>query len=153
MLKTILLVDDDQDDAELFCEALKEVSPSATCRWENDGINLIRKIESNTIDSPDLIFLDINMPQMNGWEVLDYLKKHERLTDTPIIMFSTTSSIYDGRKALNKGAICFYEKPTSFFDLKDFLRSISEQNVNHATLQQAIKSAARNKKHKIFIDL
>ncbi|HEY9045943.1 MAG TPA: response regulator [Ohtaekwangia sp.] len=150
MLKKILLVDDDQDDADLFCEALKDVNPAAICSWANDGSDLVKKIENNRIDNPDLVFLDINMPQMNGWEVLDYLKKNDRFADVPVIMFSTTSSVYDGRKALDKGALCFYEKPTSFLDLKDFLRSISEKNVNRATLLSAIELVARNKKHRIF---
>src|SRR5687768_12080100 len=88
-IRTILLIDDDKDDCALFREALHEVDPSIQLVSLNSTEALPKKvIEIN----PDLIFLDINMPRVNGFDCLKML--HESVTQfrMPIVMYSNSGN-------------------------------------------------------------
>ena len=84
----VLCIDDDPDDTEFFCEALKTVSPKSQCLVANDGLTALKTLRSDPL--LDIIFLDINMPRMNGREVLIQIKKHYKWSQIPIIIYSTT---------------------------------------------------------------
>jgi CheY-like chemotaxis protein len=73
---------------------------------------------------PELIFLDINMPGMNGWETLRELRNHDQYKKIPVVMYSTSSANKEGQRALDAGAICFYQKPSRFNLLRDFLKAL-----------------------------
>ena len=81
----ILLIDDDIDDGFIFREALSEVAPEVTFLAENKIITLLARIHNKKL-SGDLIFLDINMPVCDGWEILTALKKSETYKNTPVIL-------------------------------------------------------------------
>ena len=70
MIKRFLLIDDDRDDRELFVEALAEIDDAILCDLAEDGREAINKLESKTFARPNVIFLDVNMPVMSGWECL-----------------------------------------------------------------------------------
>ncbi|HEU4472836.1 MAG TPA: response regulator [Flavisolibacter sp.] len=116
-----LIVDDDLDDREMFCEALQQVSPQSTCYNAPNGKRAILALDNREIEIPDLIFLDINMPVMNGWECLSRLKKAEAYRHIPVIMYSTSSDPDDARKARQLEAVCLFSKPPSFRELKNSL--------------------------------
>jgi len=120
------LADDDADDAELFCEALAEVNPAISCEYASNGKVLLDKMRNLQSDLPDIIFLDINMPEMNGWDSLTELKKHSSLKDIPVVMYSTSSTHRDMQAAKKLGANFFYTKPDSFSQLKGFLEKLIE---------------------------
>lgn len=122
-LKTFALADDDSDDADLFTEALQEIDPGITVATASNGQELLNKL-TRSLNLPDIIFLDINMPGLNGWDCLAELKKNRLLSDVPVIMYSTSSNIHDKAKAAKLGASYFYTKPDNFQALKKFLKTL-----------------------------
>jgi CheY-like chemotaxis protein len=120
------LADDDADDAELFAEALAEVNPHILCEYAPNGKILLDKMRKQKAELPDVIFLDINMPEMNGWDSLTELKKHSALKDIPVVMYSTSSNHRDVQAAKKLGASFFYTKPDNFGKLKLFLENLIE---------------------------
>jgi CheY-like chemotaxis protein len=133
--KKFALADDDADDAELFCEALAAVNPSIACEHAANGRILLDKIRNQETALPDIIFLDINMPEMNGWDSLTELKKHSSLREIPVVMYSTSSTYRDMQAAKKLGANFFYTKPDNFRQLKLFLENLIEDpgkyNINY----------------------
>jgi CheY-like chemotaxis protein len=123
-LKTFLLADDDWDDKEVFVEALGEIDPSIVCHCAADGQEMIDKLSDGEISDPEIIFLDINMPGMNGWECLVYLKKSELFRDIPVIMYSTSSHRREKELAREFGATGFFTKPSVFSELKNILAGL-----------------------------
>ncbi len=126
MIKSILLVDDDTEDAELFSEALSETEASIKFTRAIDGCDAIEILEKGV--SPDIIFLDINMPRMNGWECLGKLKSKAAYKDIPVIMYTTSSNQNEKEIAINFGAINFISKPNNFTDLKKILESVIKKD-------------------------
>lgn len=122
-LKAIALADDDSDDADLFAEAVQAIDPKIVVERASNGLELLDKMRGDHIIFPDVIFLDINMPEMNGWDCLGELKNSPKLKDVPVIMYSTSSNIHDKAKAAKLGASYFYTKPDNFQALKSFLNS------------------------------
>lgn len=123
--KIILLADDDRDDTEMFCEALIDIDQDVICHCAENGSEVLKILE-NQDQLPGVIFLDLNMPIMNGWECLKKLKADERYKEIPVIMISTSSHKNDLETASQQGALCYFVKPNNFNDLKDVLRSVIE---------------------------
>ncbi|WP_149207533.1 response regulator [Flavobacterium johnsoniae] len=122
--KIILLADDDRDDIEMFCEALEMVNENVICECAENGDQAWRMLNDNN-EKPQLIFLDINMPIMNGWECLKLIKKDENYQDIPVIMISTSSHKNDMETASKLGALGYFVKPNDFNDLKNMLKIIT----------------------------
>ncbi|RAW02312.1 response regulator [Pseudochryseolinea flava] len=122
LFRQFALADDDTDDAGLFAEALAEVDPKIQLCLAENGKVLLDKISTGRCEWPDIIFLDVNMPEMNGWTCLGELKKHATFSKIPVIMYSTSSHVRDRAAAARLGANFFYTKPDSFQQLKEFLR-------------------------------
>jgi CheY-like chemotaxis protein len=120
MTTSILLIDDDDDDCELFGEALQEVSPETEFSCISDGCEVIRFLEAST-ELPRLIFLDINMPRMDGWECLAVLKNHAAFAQIPVFMYSTSSLREDREKARALGALELINKPNDYNVLKQVI--------------------------------
>lgn len=121
MKKKLLLIDDDEDDKLLFCEALGEVAPQISCFTALNGREAVAQLDDQEIELPDLIFLDVNMPIMDGWTCLSILKATAHCQHIPIIMYSTSSYQEERVKAKQGGALFFFTKPSSFTDLKKSL--------------------------------
>ena len=122
----ILLVDDDEDDRLFFIEAIQEVAPSLICSLAINGKKALQKLDS-LVDLPDLIFMDINMPELNGFECLKELKKSSRYQSIPVIMLSTSVSEKDSNYSMELGASMFFTKPSSYIKLCDLLRKLYTQ--------------------------
>lgn len=129
--KTILLVDDDTDDLEIFQEAILAVDPSLECQTASDGGELLNRMGSKDTSPPDIIFLDINMPQINGWECLRQLRQNPVYKSTPVIIYSTSSLDKDKQIANTLGATHFLTKPDRYDDLKNVLQTIIKANGNN----------------------
>ena len=121
MKKKFLVIDDDSDDRELFCEALASVDPGINCEQAVDGKEALTRLSSKETEKPDIIFLDINMPIMDGWQFLSHLKKEDGYKEIPVIVYSTSSTQKDKRIANDMGALCFITKPHAFTRLKNIL--------------------------------
>jgi CheY-like chemotaxis protein len=115
-LMTILYADDDHDDRDLMTEALNEIDPTISCQIVNDGQELLNILQ-RTSELPDYIFLDINMPVMNGRECLIELKKDRRFRQIPVVIYSTTIDNSEVSELYDLGAITFIQKPNNFADL------------------------------------
>jgi DNA-binding response OmpR family regulator len=120
----VLIIDDDTEDRELFLEALKEVDGNIKGISAQDGREAMRLLENELVILPDFIFLDINMPIMNGKECLINLKKHRKLKAIPIVMYSTTSDTNEIKDFYKLGAYDFLIKPSNFRNLVEALESI-----------------------------
>jgi CheY-like chemotaxis protein len=121
--REFFLVDDDEDDTSLFIEDLAHVDSSVVCHTADDcsqALQLLTAINKN----PELIFLDINMPGMSGWQCLMKLKEDARHREIPVIMYSTSSHARDIDIALDLGALCFFVKPNDFKTLRNILEVI-----------------------------
>ncbi|WP_281233982.1 response regulator [Flavobacterium gelatinilyticum] len=139
--KVILLADDDMDDTEMFCEALAEIDENAICHCAENGSEAL-KILSSLDKNPGVIFLDLNMPIMNGWDCLKRLKSDDRYKEIPVIMISTSSHKNDMETASKLGALCYFVKPNNFNDLKEILRTITSNLQNGVNnLVQSLKDA------------
>jgi CheY-like chemotaxis protein len=117
-VKRILFADDDQDDVDMFSEALTSVEPSVFCEFAKHGKDALNILTTPSNPKPDVIFLDLNMPVMDGWECLQILKKNALLKNIPVVIYSTSTYEVDKEKAFRLGAFCFISKPHRFTILK-----------------------------------
>ena len=124
--KKILLIDDDIDDQLYFKDAINEISKSLECKIANNGREAIKQI--NVPPPPDLIFLDLNMPVMNGYECLSFLKREDRYKNIPVVIFTTSQSVNDIEKSRKMGAELFFTKPSNFNTLCAKLDSILDMD-------------------------
>lgn len=146
--KIILLADDDRDDKEMFCEALEEINENIICHCAGNG-NEAWKILNQITEKPQLIFLDLNMPGMNGWDCLKLIKNDLNYKDIPVVMISTSSHKNDIETASKLGSICYLVKPNSFTDLKQLLREITS-NLDDNLKEMLLNLKESGSKH-IFI--
>lgn len=87
----ILLVEDDEDDKMLFRNAIQKISKDIKCEFASNGTEALRYL--NQCDElPSVIFMDINMPMMNGLECLAEIKRDARFKDIPIVILSTSTN-------------------------------------------------------------
>lgn len=122
----ILLVDDDLDDQMFFEDVLKEIYPEIKCHIAGHGLEALLYLNSD-IKFPSLIFLDLNMPVMNGFECLQKLKSDNRFKKIPVIIITTSSNPYDMEKAKDMGAEHFFTKPADYLKFKNSLALILEK--------------------------
>ena len=117
----LLCIDDDSDDVAFFCDAISTFNTSYTCIAApngKDGLSILRGIR------PDYIFLDINMPVMNGKETLKIIRQNSCLQNVPVYMLSTTSNPVELKKYKELGATDCLVKPNRFEDLCNLLAPI-----------------------------
>lgn len=117
----ILNVDDDCDDREFFSDAIRVVDPNIPCLVFDSGDNLLNFLE-NSQTPPDYIFIDINMPKMNGYECAQEIKAHYLTDDMNIIMYSTAFNPADLVK-FNKDGFKYIVKQNS---LSELVKSIED---------------------------
>jgi CheY-like chemotaxis protein len=122
--KKILLGDDDPDDRELFQEVLARVSPLVELQVAENGLQLLELLQEQELNKPDLIFLDINMPVMNGLECLRKLKSISEYKNIPAIVYSTSSATRDIQMAYDWGAFLYITKPDDFKTLEKIIEII-----------------------------
>lgn len=124
----ILLVEDSPTDVMLTKEALTHIKLLNTLHVVSDGVEamqfLRREGSYGTAPRPDLILLDLNMPRMNGQEVLAEIKVDAVLRSIPVVILTTSKAELDVMKAYAHHANCYVTKPVDFEGLIDVVRSI-----------------------------
>jgi CheY-like chemotaxis protein len=113
----VLIVDNDEDDVEIFQEALFAINPNIKVVTANDGLDAFKIIQSLLPKLPDFIFLDLNMPRMNGKEFLYLAKKEISLHNIPIVIYSTTRNVSEIKECFKLGAAHFLVKPADFNEI------------------------------------
>lgn len=111
----ILLADDDEDDRQLFEEAISRIDPNFSVETTKNGMELLERMENGYL--PEIIFLDLNMPGKTGKECLAELRQHSTWKNIPIIIYSTSSNKKDILDAYTGGANLYLLKPPSFREL------------------------------------
>lgn len=109
----ILIVDDDEDDIDLFKEVVEDLFPKTACHSARNGEEALKMLK-NADDFPDIIFMDLNMPRMDGKTCLKKLKEHDQLNKIPVVIYTTSSSLNHKTETRKLGATHFITKPTSY---------------------------------------
>ncbi len=121
----ILLVEDNEGDIVLTMEALDDAKIINKILVQRDGAAaidyLLDTAKNNTAELPDLILLDINLPKLDGKEVLQQIKTHQDLKKIPVVMLTTSSSESDVIESYNSHANCYIVKPV---DLNKFFNIV-----------------------------
>lgn len=124
---SIFLVDDDSDEQVFFDIAWKKVDRSVQLLFADDGISALKRINNDFSFIPDVIFLDINMPIMNGIRLLKELKKIERLNAVPIYMYSTAAEPRHLEECAAFGAKGFIKKEGDIAKMLESLTAILQE--------------------------
>ncbi|MGC4038651.1 MAG: response regulator [Chitinophagaceae bacterium] len=115
MTRRIFLADDDRDDWFITEDAMEQVTSEKLIVFFADGELLIKALaeawQHNNL--PCLIVLDLNMPRMNGTEVLAMIKSDNRFNKIPVVIYSTSVNILEQKKCLELGARDYLTKPIS----------------------------------------
>jgi len=120
----ILIVDDDEEDRNIFMDAIFEIDANISCAMAADGLEAIKMLKRENFILPDIIFLDLNMPRMDGKQFLIEKNKHTHLQSIPAVIYTTTKRTKDVVETKELGAIDFLTKPIKFLDICDELRSV-----------------------------
>jgi len=124
--KVIFLIEDDPDDYLLFIDVLDVIGESAVCIRANDGDVALLKLQEPGF-TPDIIFLDVNMPRMDGIQCITELKKLPTLRDIPVVIYSTTIRQSDIRTYKDLGAADVLVKSTHFREFVSGIRRMLEK--------------------------
>ncbi len=126
----ILLVDDDPGDVRLTVEALKQTKMLTNLSFARDGIEALaflrRQGKQADAPRPDIIFLDLNMPRMDGREALAEMKKDADLKHIPVVVLTTSSDEEDILRSYNLHANCYVTKPVDLQQFMKVVRSIED---------------------------
>ncbi len=124
----ILLVEDNPGDVRLTTEALKKCKIHNNLFVAKDGVEAMSILhkEVNYADAatPDIIFLDLNLPKKDGREVLEEIKADENLKKIPVVILTTSQAEEDILKAYNLHANCFITKPVGFEQFSKIVSAI-----------------------------
>jgi len=129
-LRKILLVEDNEGDILLTREALEhsdKVRQIDVVKNGSEAIQFLQNaLEKDRKAIPDIIFLDINLPKMNGQEVLLFIKRNEHLRQIPVIMLTTSSSHKDILSSYQNGANSYITKPVDVNTYMDTISKVEE---------------------------
>ncbi|NUP44957.1 MAG: response regulator [Streptomyces sp.] len=130
----VLLVEDDPADALLVEEALTDRDIARAISRADDGIEALEYLRDPANPRPDLIVLDLNMPRMNGRELLGVLKQDTDLRTIPVVVLTTSSTPDDVSAAYERHANAFVTKPVNLDDFLESVRSIDQFFLETATV-------------------
>lgn len=119
----VLLADDDTDDRFFFDKALKVLPVSLRFTAVEDGARLMEYLQQNLNNLPDVLFLDLNMPRMNGSECLEEIKGNKKLQKLPVIIYST-SLHEDLADELYKNGAHYYIRKAGLDELESTLLKV-----------------------------
>ena len=126
MRRRILLIDDNPNDLELALNVLETEAASAAqdVTVAHSGHEALKLLTSGE-PLPDLILLDLNMPQMDGLAVLDRIRAEDHLREIPVVMLTTSGEERDIRDCYAHGASAYVVKPLDFGQFREAMNTIS----------------------------
>jgi CheY-like chemotaxis protein len=132
-LLTLLHVDDNADDRFLVARSVNQLPVTLT--EAASGAEALRTLAESP-QLPDIIMLDIRMPLMSGFEVLEHLKTADRFSSIPVIIFSNSAYSEDVHRARQLGADSYCVKPTGITEYKQLLHDIYNSWLNSESLSR-----------------
>lgn len=124
----ILLVDDDADDRNTFTDAIGELKIGTRLTCLEDGRGLLEYLSNPDIKTPDILFLDLNMPYKSGVECLIDIRKNPIYNNLSVAIYSTSSTDKDIEDTFVNGANIYIRKPNNFANLKKVLSDVVNMN-------------------------
>lgn len=126
----VLLVEDSPGDVRLTQEAFRETNKSIRMHVACDGMEAMAFLRREGVHAnaprPDLILLDLNLPKMDGREVLVHIKEDEGLKSIPVVILTTSDSEVDIAKSYELQANCYLSKPVQLDAFEDLVKSIND---------------------------
>lgn len=122
-VRNLVIADDDRDDQVLLKEAIEELNTNICINTVFDGVQLLHHLRVSDV-LPDLILLDMNMPNKNGLECAAEIRGDKKLNHIPIVFLSTSRNLSDILKGYDCGANLFFSKPNSFAGIRHLLESL-----------------------------
>lgn len=123
----VILVDDDEDDRNLFKKAIDELKINTDLIMFEEGYQLLHHLE-NGHKLPSIIFLDLNMPVINGMDCLKEIRANEKFSEISIAIYSTSSSERDIDQTFINGANVYINKPYNYTKLKNAIEKVLKMN-------------------------
>jgi DNA-binding response OmpR family regulator len=117
--RTVIVVEDEADAAEMFAEMMR-VNGFRVVKSFSSGpaINVIAN------EMPDIVILDVMMPDISGLEVLKYMRREPQLANIPVIVISAKSMPSDIKTGMDAGASVYLTKPVGFLELKQAVEKV-----------------------------
>lgn len=132
-IPVILLVEDNEDDYEATIRSFKKNHFLNPVRWCKSGREALDYLNSEgpyavegSAPKPDLILLDLNMPGIDGRQVLSHIKGDATLKPIPVVVLTTSSDAKDVEQCYNLGASTYIQKPVSFEGLTEAIRTMKD---------------------------
>jgi CheY-like chemotaxis protein len=119
----IFYTDDDADDHELFSEVVGLLNKDYRVFGQTNGDQLLRLLKSPP-PYPDVVFLDLNMPEKSGFDVLKEIRAVSKFKHLPVVIFSTSNSESTIRLCKTLGATMYVTKPESYPEMLKTIKSI-----------------------------
>ena len=139
----VLLVEDSPGDVRLTQEAFHEANPNVHLHIACDGVEAMAFLRRDGTHAssprPDLILLDLNLPKMDGREVLAHIKKDEDLKTIPTVILTTSDAEGDIAKSYQLQANCYLTKPVQLTAFESLVKSVNDFWLTKAKLPQAAK--------------
>jgi two-component system, chemotaxis family, response regulator Rcp1 len=136
----VLLVEDSPGDVRLTREAFHDANPSVHLNVAADGVEAMAFLKHQGIHAqaprPDLILLDLNLPKMDGREVLAQIKMDDNLKTIPTVVLTTSESDADIAKSYQLQANCYLSKPVQLDAFEALVKSINDFWLNKVKLPQ-----------------
>jgi len=126
-IKKILMADDDDEDVDIFKDVLTDLAYDLNLEVAANGIELMKMLGESEV-SPELIFLDLNMPLKNGMVCLQEIKANQRWKDVKVIILSTSSHQDQKKAAYDKGADFYMVKSSNYVDFKNSIIDCLQNN-------------------------
>ncbi|MCI0746978.1 MAG: response regulator [Verrucomicrobia subdivision 3 bacterium] len=128
---TVLIVEDNENDALLLDRACSRVGRTNPVHIVRDGAEAIEYLKGqgpyanrDTCPFPDVLFIDLKMPRVNGFELLDWMRQDFRCSMVPSVVFTSSAEDVDVERAYRLGANAYFVKPASLHDLEEMLRTV-----------------------------
>lgn len=124
MDKKILLIEDDPTDIRLIEEALKSCQPAYSMHTITNGEDALKELKSKDFIRPSLIILDLYLPKIDGWEILEHLKSDPLMKLIPVMIMSVSENHSDVIRAYKSMANCYIVKPSDISQYTSILQSL-----------------------------
>jgi chemotaxis family two-component system response regulator Rcp1 len=136
----VLLVEDSPGDVRLTQEAFREANESIRLHIASDGVEAMAFLKREGVHAraprPDLVLLDLNLPKMDGREVLGHIKENESLKTIPTVILTTSDAEVDVVKSYQLQANCYLKKPVQLDAFESLVKSINDFWLTKVTLPQ-----------------